>query len=79
MKMTIEGRRECKDKQVYEVKMIDKISFTLGVFCICCTEWLALRQPDWFPLHYLLIMTFLLVSRLITYRREKFQLFMLGM
>ena len=40
--------------------MIDKISFTLGVFCICCTEWLALRQPDWFPLYYLLIMTFLL-------------------
>ena len=59
--------------------MIDKISFTLGVFCICCTEWLALRQPDWFPLYYLLIMTFLLVSRLITYRREKYQLFMLGM
>ena len=67
-----------KMKQVYEVKMIDKISFTLGVVCLCSTEWMVLRQPDWFPLYYLVIMMSLLMWRLITYTREKNQLFMLG-
>ena len=78
MKMTTRDRSVAKKKQVYEVKLIDKISFTLGVFCICSTEWMALRRPDWFPLYYLAIMTSLLVWRLITYTREKNQLFMLG-
>ena len=78
MIMAIQERSEAKMKQVHEVKMIDKISFTLGVLCICSTEWLALRRPAWFPLYYLAIMTFLLVMRLIIYTREKNQLFMLG-
>ena len=78
VKMTIQERNEAKKKQVYEVKMIDKISFTLGVLCISSTEWLALREPEWFPLYYLSIMTCLLAWRLITYTREKNQLFMLG-
>ena len=76
--MTTRDRSVAKKKQVYEVKLIDKISFTLGVFCICSTEWMALRRPDWFPLYYLAIMTSLLMWRLITYTREKNQLFMLG-
>ena len=78
IKMTRQDRSAAKKKQVYDVKLIDKISFTLGVFCLCSTEWLALRQPEWFPLYYLAIMTSLLVWRLITYTREKNQLFMLG-
>ena len=78
MIMAIQERGEAKMKQVHEVMMIDKISFTLGVLCICSTEWLALRRPAWFPLYYLAIMTFLLVMRLIIYTREKNQLFMLG-
>ena len=78
MIMAIQERSEAKMKQVHEVKMIDKISFTLGVLCICSTEWIALRRPSWFPLYYLVIMTFLLVMRLIIYTREKNQLFILG-
>ena len=77
--MTMEGRKKSRKKlEVYEVKMIDKISFTLGVFCICSTEWLALRQAEWFPLYYLTIMTSLLAVRLVTFTRKKYQLFMLG-
>ena len=58
--------------------MIDKISFTFGVLCICGSEWLALRKPDWFPLYYYAFMSVLLVWRFITYSRDKYQLFMLG-
>jgi len=64
-------------KEVPQVKMIDKLSFTFGVMCICGSEWLALRHPDWFPLYYYAIMTMLLVWRLITYSKDKYQLFML--
>merc|ERR1712240_220425 len=58
-------------------KMVDKLSFTFGVLCICGSEWLALRHADWFPLYYYAIMTMLLVWRLITYSKDKHQLFML--
>ena len=64
-------------KEVPQVKMIDKLSFTFGVLCICGSEWLALRHADWFPLYYTTIMTTLLLWRLITYTKDKFQLFML--
>merc|ERR1719244_793412 len=63
--------------EVPQVKMIDKISFTFGVLTICGSEWLALRHADWFPLYYYAIMTMLLVWRLITYSKDKYQLFML--
>ena len=64
-------------KEVPQVKMIDKLSFTFGVLCICGSEWLALRHADWFPLYYTAIMAVLLLWRLITYTKDKFQLFML--
>jgi len=64
-------------KEVPQVKMIDKLSFTFGVLTICGSEWLALRHADWFPLYYYAIMTMLLVWRLITYSKDKYQLFML--
>ena len=60
------------------VKMIDKISFTFGVVSICSSEWLVLRHHQWFPLYYLIIMTPLLMWRLGTYTKHKYQLFMLG-
>ena len=41
--------------------MIDKLSFTFGVLCICGSEWLTLRHADWFPLYYSVIMTCLLL------------------
>jgi len=64
-------------KEVPQVKMIDKLSFTFGVLCICGSEWLALRHADWFPLYYYAIMTMLLVWRFIAYSKDKYQLFML--
>ena len=65
-------------KEVPQVKMIDKLSFTFGVLCICGSEWLTLRHADWFPLYYSVVMTCLLLWRLITYTKDKYQLFMLG-
>merc|ERR1719347_1185669 len=64
-------------REIPQVKMIDKLSFTFGVLCICGSEWLALRHAEWFPLYYLTIMTTLLVWRLVTYTKDKYQLFML--
>ena len=63
---------------VSQVKMVDKLSFTFGVLCLCGSEWLALRHADWFPLYYYAIMTMLLVWRFIAYSKDKYQLFMLG-
>ena len=65
-------------REVPQVKMIDKLSFTFGVLCICGSEWLALRHAEWFPLYYFSIMSTLLLWRLVTYTKDKFQLFMLG-
>jgi len=64
-------------KEVPQVKMVDKLSFTFGVLCLCGSEWLALRHADWFPLYYYAIMTMLLVWRFIAYSKDKYQLFML--
>ena len=64
--------------EVPQVKLMDKLSFTLGVLCICGSEWLALRHADWFPLYYTVIMAALLAWRLVTYAKDKYHLFMLG-
>jgi len=64
-------------KEVPQVKMLDKFSFTFGVLCICGSEWLALRHADWFPMYYYFIMSVLLLWRLISYSKDKYQLFML--
>ena len=64
-------------KEVPQVKMTDKISFTMGVITIVGSEWLALRHPEMFPLFYYFVMTMLLVWRWITYSRDKYQFFML--
>ena len=66
-----------QNQQEPNVKMMDKASFTLGVVSICVLEWVALRHGSWFPLYYATIMTTLLLWRLITYTKDKFQLFML--
>ena len=62
----------------YVKEMMDKISFTFGVVTICSTQWVCLRQAEWFPLYHLTILTPLLVWRLISYTRLGYQLFMLG-
>jgi len=64
-------------KEVPQVKMIDKLSFTFGVLTICGLEWLALRHADWFPIAYYVIMSALLVARFFLYRADKYELFMI--
>ena len=47
----------------YQVKLVDKLSFTFGVTCIVLTEFLALRYPQYFTSFYLVLMTGLLTNR----------------
>ena len=35
---------------IVKVKFIDKLSFMFGVMCIVLTEFLALREPQWFTM-----------------------------
>lgn len=50
-------------KEVPQVKLVDKISFTFGVTCIVVTELLALRYPQMFTSFYLVLITALLANR----------------
>ena len=50
-------------KEVPQVKLVDKLSFTFGVMCIISTEFLALRYPEWFTTFYLVLITGLLINR----------------
>jgi len=60
-----------------QVKMLDKVSFTLGVIVICLSEWLILRQPNLFPYFYYAIMAVLMAYRYYDYASQKAELFML--
>jgi len=64
-------------KEVPQVKLVDKLSFTFGVICIVLTEFLALRQPTYFTQYYLLLMTCLLTNRYLEYSALNEHLFML--
>ena len=50
-------------KEVPQVKLVDKLSFTFGVMVIIATEFLALRYPQYFTMFYLVLITGLLVNR----------------
>ena len=50
-------------KEVPQVKLVDKLSFTWGVTCIVVTELLALRYPQFFTSFYLTLITALLANR----------------
>ena len=50
-------------KETPQVKMLDKISFTMGVIVICLSEWLILRQPNLFSYFYYTVMAILLAYR----------------
>ena len=50
-------------KETPQVKMLDKISFTMGVIVICLSEWLILRQPNLFSYFYYSVMAVLLAYR----------------
>jgi len=64
-------------KEVPQVKMMDKLSFTFGVLSICGLEWLALRHGELFPFAYYFIMSVLIGLRFYLYKQEKYELFML--
>jgi len=64
-------------KETPQVKMLDKISFTMGVIVICLSEWLILRQPNLFSYFYYTVMAILLAYRYYDYALQKAELFML--
>ena len=63
--MTSDGRSAdgLNMSDLVQVKTMDKFAFSFGIGCICFTEYLALRRPEWFPQYYLLIMCILLTNR----------------
>merc|ERR1712241_1008520 len=64
-------------KEVPQVKLVDKLSFTFGVMVIIATEFLALRYPQYFTIFYLVLITGLLVNRYRDYVALNEHLFML--
>jgi len=64
-------------QEIPQVKLTDKISFTLGVITIVVAEFLALRIPSLFPSFYIALMCFLMTNRYFQYKAEKGELFML--
>eukprot|EP00096_Caligus_rogercresseyi_P003063 TRINITY_DN15601_c0_g1_i1.p1 TRINITY_DN15601_c0_g1~~TRINITY_DN15601_c0_g1_i1.p1 ORF type:complete len:314 (+),score=68.63 TRINITY_DN15601_c0_g1_i1:152-1093(+) len=64
-------------KESPQVKMLDKISFTLGVLTICLTQWIIHRQPWSFPYFVFSVLSILFVARCIAYKQEKCQYFLL--
>lgn len=64
-------------KETPQVKMLDKVSFTIGVIVICFAEWLILRMPNYFSLFYYVLMAFLWAYRYYDYSSVKSELYML--
>ena len=64
-------------KETPQVKMLDKVSFTLGVVGICISEWLILRFPNIFPYFYHATMAVLMTYRYFDFASRKAELFML--
>ena len=60
-----------------QVKMMDKLSFTMGVSVITFSEWVIMRHPTWFTWFYTALMLFLFLLRYITYKQQKQHFFML--
>merc|ERR1712012_1428837 len=63
-------------KEVPQVKLVDKLSFTWGVTCIVVTELLALRYPQFFTSFYLTLITALLANRYFEYVKTNYILCM---
>ena len=64
-------------KETPQVKLKDKLSFTLGVMTITMSQWLILRFPDYFPYFWIALTAALWIHRYIDYSAQKFELFML--
>ena len=60
-----------------QVKFMDKFSFTMGVLTISLSQWLILRQPNYFPMFWMAFTSVLWIYRFIDYSSQKFELFML--
>ena len=60
-----------------QVKFKDKFSFTLGILTICLSQWLAVKQPDYFVYFWVPLTIVLWIYRFVDYASQKFELFML--
>jgi len=60
-----------------QVKMVDKLSFTMGVSVIAFTEYVIMRHPTWFTYFYVTFMLALCMIRFYLYKQQKYHLFML--
>ena len=60
-----------------QVKFKDKFSFTLGILTICMSQWLAMRNPDYFVYFWVPLTIILWIYRFVDYASQKFELFML--
>ena len=56
-----------------QVKLMDKVSFTMGVLVIVLTEFLIMRHPEWFIPYFTAFMLSLFVIRYVMYSRDKYQ------
>ena len=64
-------------KETPQVKLMDKFSFTLGIMTIVLSQWLMLRQPNYFPYFWIGFTSLLWIYRFIDYASQKSELFML--
>lgn len=78
-KITGDRNKRIRDhmKEVPQVKLMDKVSFTMGVLVIVLTEFLIMRHPEWFIPYFTAFMLSLFVIRYVMYSRDKYQFFML--
>ncbi len=78
-KITGDRNKRIRDhmKEVPQVKLMDKVSFTMGVLVIVFTEFLIMRHPEWFIPFYTMLMLSLFAIRYVLYKQSKYQFFML--
>ncbi len=60
-----------------DVKILDKLSFMMGVSVICFSEFIFLKNPEWFPLYYQALITLLIIVRAFLYFQNKAQFFLM--
>eukprot|EP00095_Tigriopus_kingsejongensis_P004040 maker-scaffold5_size1054832-snap-gene-5.7 protein:Tk04040 transcript:maker-scaffold5_size1054832-snap-gene-5.7-mRNA-1 annotation:"Protein of unknown function DUF2838" len=64
-------------KEAPQVRLMDKVSFTLAVMIIIFTEFIMLKCPEWFQPFYLCFIPLLFAVRFAKFRGQKYQWFRL--
>lgn len=76
----IKGRKEKLEKKIRAppfLRTSDKIGFTVGIIAMCLTEYILLKQPEFMPIWYTMLIFPLLSARYYFYHKAKFHYFML--